>query len=90
MGLDMNRLNYHDVVRIVESHRPHSVKMVQTEEMRILEPVLNKIRFALRELRKEQKIRIKNVPEVDILSKAEILYQPPKMSIADIFPQTKK
>lgn len=63
-GIDS--LNYHDVVRIVEKFRPYSVKMIQTEEMRVLEPVLNKIRFELRELRKALKVERKNQPEESV------------------------
>lgn len=51
----MDMIDYHDIVKIVEKYRPYSVKMIQTEEMRVLEPVLNNIRFALRELRKNKK-----------------------------------
>jgi hypothetical protein len=60
-GIDS--LDYHEVVKIVEKFRSHSVKMIQTDEMRILEPVLNKIRFELRELRKALKVERKNQPE---------------------------
>jgi hypothetical protein len=40
--------------------------MIQTEEMRVLEPVLNKIRFELRELRKALKVERKNQPEESV------------------------
>jgi hypothetical protein len=52
---NLDTIDYHDIVKIVEKYRPYSVKMIQTEEMRILEPVLNNIRYELRELRKTKK-----------------------------------
>jgi hypothetical protein len=45
-------VNYHDVVKIIESYRPNNPKMVVIEREQIIEKVLNKIRIDLKILKK--------------------------------------
>lgn len=48
----LDLVNYHDVVKIIENHRPHNVKMVVIHDDQIIEKVLNKIRTDLKILKK--------------------------------------
>jgi hypothetical protein len=48
----LDLVNYHDVVKIIESYRPNNVKMVVIHDEMIIEKVLNKIRTDLKILKK--------------------------------------
>lgn len=55
MDKDLDLINYHDVVKIVEDQRRNSPKMVNYIVDELKEKALNKIRIELRKLKNANK-----------------------------------